>query len=169
VPFNYSHIILAHNPEFRSLLSANAKDVVNSIQPLSDFVCDEQGFVQEEEYDAYFQGLSLADFPRTKKPLNDMVTNRQRALIVSHPVWVKELEGRVKAAVPQITSDGNATGGDADGECEESPPKKSRKQVKCANKIFAQQNLTESMKKRSRNAPANIVDRSFAPMPHVKI
>jgi hypothetical protein len=100
--------ILSKNPEFRKLSDGEAAFVLASIQGFSAKI-DEKGYICESEFDQHFEAEENIDTApaKTGMPLNEMATNRQRAMIDSHERWqslqgerleLKRLEDEAKAA-----------------------------------------------------------------------
>ena len=90
-----NEMILSKNPEFRNLNENEAAYVLASIQRFSDCV-DAKGYIPEEAFDEQFDAEENIDTVPAKRgmPLNEMATNRQRAMIDSHPKWIELQEER---------------------------------------------------------------------------
>ena len=69
------------------------------LTPISE-LCYELGFVPEDEFQRILSEEEEVDNSpaKTGKPLNEMVTNRQRAMIINHPAYLQELAARRLAA-----------------------------------------------------------------------
>lgn len=87
--------VLSHNQEFCKQSEKEAQYVLATIEPFS-LCIDAKGYIHEDEFDQQFQEEENIDtLPRkTGMPLNEMATNRQRAMIDSHDGWLAELKER---------------------------------------------------------------------------
>ena len=90
-----NEMVLSKNPEFRMLTDDEAEFLLASIQGFSECV-DAKGYIHETEFDEQFNGEEHIDTAPAKHgmPLNEMATNRQRAMIDSHPKWIELQEER---------------------------------------------------------------------------
>ena len=88
-------VILSKNPEFCLLKDDKAELVLASIQHFSECV-DAKGYIMEDEFDEKFDEEENIDTVPAKHgmPLNEMATNRQRAMIDSYPKWIELPEER---------------------------------------------------------------------------
>jgi len=88
--------VMSHNPYFRTLSKEDAAWIISDAIPQVSEVCAEKGFVPEDDLHrilAVRPGLDNSA-PRKGMALNDMSTNRQRALILNHPEFLVQLQLR---------------------------------------------------------------------------
>jgi hypothetical protein len=100
-PYNAGYI-LSRCPCFPGLPQDAADHVVNSIPQLAD-ACEQHGIVPEEALAKVLEDHAACPHyaPKTKgKPLNEMVTNRQRAMVMSNANYLAALATRRAAATP---------------------------------------------------------------------
>lgn len=79
-------IILSHCPAFRDLTQEESDFVLSTIEPLSA-ACEEHGIIPEEEFQSCLDHPEPVDNCPVKThgmPLNQMTTNRQRAMVLSN-------------------------------------------------------------------------------------
>lgn len=109
VPFN-PEVIMAKCPHFRTLSNDDAAAVLDCIGPLS-VVCGQVGYVPEEDFETIMAGGDVLDNgggQRIGSHLNDLVTNRQRSMLINHPMYLRELQLR--------NQDEHLEGGEGEGE-----------------------------------------------------
>lgn len=134
-PFS-PEIILSTCPAFCELDEEDAQYVMGSLDSLADCVRT-GGLVPEAEFHRVLEGNPNCPHPEVKmtgKPLNDMCTSRQRAMIVNNPVYLSELKKRAatdgsssSTAVPSNAAGGVGDGGAGDDNAEsEQPAKRTR-------------------------------------------
>lgn len=118
VPFNKG-FILSRCPCFPDLTQDAAQHIVDSIPGLAD-QCEEHGIVPEPALAAVLAGHPGCPqyAPKTKgKPLNEMVTNRQRAMVMSNDNYLSVLAARRELSAPRTAAAGtgsSAAAGSAD-------------------------------------------------------
>lgn len=88
--------VMSHNPHFRTLSKEDAAWIISDAIPLVSEVCAEKGFVPEEDLKRILAVRPSTDnsVPRKGMALNDMSTNRQRALVLNHPEFLVQLRQR---------------------------------------------------------------------------
>jgi len=92
--------ILTTCPAFCEMSEEDAVFVVDSIPEMAELV-RQKGYVPEEDFARIFAARPDCPQPSVKesgKPLNEMATNRQRAMIINNEAYLKELAQR-KAAL----------------------------------------------------------------------
>lgn len=104
--------IMSHNKHFRELSKPDAEWVISTAIPAATKICSEKGFVPEEDLKRILNERPSVDnsVARKKKQLNDMATNRQRALILNHPEFLQQLKVKKAAAAAKKAAE------EADGE-----------------------------------------------------
>jgi len=142
IPYN-SKVILSHNPHFRSLSQEAADFVLGAIDPLSDSFT-QHGMVSEEYFSEVLSGFPGVDNSpvRTGKSLNDMATNRQRALMINHPNWLailaQRLPGASKQGSKQAVGGSASVGADKKGQVDgdsTAAGKKRKRATKCCSPL----------------------------------
>jgi len=90
VPFNPGTIMNV-SPTFRSLPQEEA-DYVMGLAPILGETIQQKGYVPESTLDELFAEHPLLNdvAPKKGKPLNDMVTNRQRAMVMNNETYLEE-------------------------------------------------------------------------------
>lgn len=85
--------VMSHNPHFRTLEKGDAEWIISEAIPQAAAVCAEKGYVPEDDLKRILAVRPNIDnsAPRKGKALNDMATNRQRALFLNHPEFLVEL------------------------------------------------------------------------------
>ncbi len=135
-PFKPAHI-LSSCYHFTTLDDEQADHIVNNL-PVFAALMERDGMVTEVDFDRVLGAVPGVDNypPKVGMPLNDMVTNRQRALVISHPAYsvvAREiLRRRVADGQPPEEPAQNlqnpAIGGDGP-----QPPTTKKRKVPCTN------------------------------------
>lgn len=129
-------IILSSCPAFCELDEDDARYVIDSIDSLADCV-RAGGLVPEADFHRVLEGNPNCPHPERKvtgKPLNDMSTSRQRAMIINNPVYLSALATRNQASSssndPAVAADTSGEpvdgAGEGSGDEGEPPAKKPR-------------------------------------------
>ena len=91
--------ILGVNPFFNSFSKEDGEYMLSKVEDFAE-ITSRCGYIPEEEYAKVLMGKAYLDncpIPKTgAKPLNDLVTNRQRNLIMSNEALVDQCRARVE-------------------------------------------------------------------------